>query len=130
MFIISSWCDPTILAIIQYLHSYWTLYPFVSAFRIQNALYEGKNESQAFGNVSKHVFSKKSPARPYAPALTCLELQDRSCILTHIWKKGHLSRVVTVDEHQWDGLNWPSVETKIAIDRDSLSDPPVYSSFL
>jgi len=25
-------------------------------------------------------------------------------------------------------LNWPSVETKIAIDRDSSSDPPVYSS--
>ena len=59
MFIISSWCDPTILAIIQYLHSYWTLYPFVSAFRIQNALYEGKNESQAFGNISKRAFSKK-----------------------------------------------------------------------
>lgn len=26
-------------------------------------------------------------------------------------------------------MNWPSVETKIAIDRDSSSDPPVYSSF-
>lgn len=25
-------------------------------------------------------------------------------------------------------MNWPSVETKIAIDRDSSSDPPVYSS--
>ena len=60
MFIISSWCDPTILAIIQYSHSYWTWYLFVSAFRSQNALYESKNESQAFGNVSKRVFTKKS----------------------------------------------------------------------
>lgn len=35
---------------------------------------------------------------------------------------------MTGDEHQWDDLNWPSVETQIAIDRDSSSDPPVYSS--
>ena len=36
-----------------------TKYPFVLAFRSQNALFESKSESQAFGNISKCAFSKK-----------------------------------------------------------------------